>query len=210
VAKNTSVLGIYPDRTTVSDAVNVLHKEGYRAADISVLASDNAGSKDFAHEKHSRAPEGAAMGAAVGGVIGAALACIASLQTPPITGLGALVAAGPVLAALAGAGGGGALGWIAGWLAGSRVTAYVAKRYAGRIRNGGILLSVHCDTPEWCERAKKYLKDTGARSISSAAESAADFGTTDKPTERAPVSIVNRGERPALPVTDAAVHEVKN
>jgi hypothetical protein len=86
----------------------------------------------------------------------------------------------------------------------------VAKRYAGRIRNDGILLSVHCDTPEWCERAKKCLKDTGARSISSAAESAADFGTTDKPTERAPVSIVNRGERPALPVTDAVVHEVKN
>jgi hypothetical protein len=80
----------------------------------------------------------------------------------------------------------------------------------GRIRKGGILLSVHGDTPEWCERAKKSLKDTGARSISPAAESAADFGTTDKPTGRAPVSIGNRGERPALPVTGAAVHEIRN
>jgi hypothetical protein len=150
------------------------------------------------------------MGAAMGGVIGAALAYVASIQAVPITGLGALVAAGPVLAAFAGAGGGGALGWIAGWLAGARCTAYVAKRLAGRIKNGGILLSVHCDTPEWCERAQKSPKDTGARSISSATESAADFGSTDKPAERAPVSIVNRGERPALPVTDAAAHKVRN
>ena len=60
MSKNTSVIGIYPDRTTVSDAINVLHKAGYRATDISVLSSDNQGSKDFAHEKHTKAPQGAA------------------------------------------------------------------------------------------------------------------------------------------------------
>ena len=209
MVRNTSVMGIYPDRTTVSDAVNVLQKAGYRLTDISVLASDNAGSKDFAHEKHTKAPEGAALAAAAGAVLGAALAWIVSVQTVTITGSNPLAAAGPVLAAFAGAGGGGALGWIAGWLAGSRLTEYVAKRYAGRIRNGGILLSVHCDTPEWCARAKKTLKDTGARSISSAAESAADFGTTDKPTERAPVAVVNRSEPPAPPVTEYVVHDIK-
>jgi hypothetical protein len=90
-----------------------------------------------------------------------------------------------------------------------RVTEYVAKRYAGRIRNGGILLSVHCDTPEWCARAKKTLKDTGARSISSAVESPADFGTTDKPTERAPIAVAYRSEPPVPPVTEYVVHDIK-
>jgi hypothetical protein len=90
-----------------------------------------------------------------------------------------------------------------------RLTEYVAKRYAGRIRHGGILLSVHCDTPEWCARARKTLRDTGARNISSAAECAADFGTTDKPTERAPVITVTRSEVPDLPAAEVVVHEIK-
>ena len=115
MVRNTSVMGIYPDRITVSDAVNVLQKEGYRTTDISILASDNPGSKDFAHEKRSKAPEGAALAAAAGAVLGAALAWFASIQTAgSIAGLGSLAAAGPVLAALAGAGAGGAVGWIAG------------------------------------------------------------------------------------------------
>jgi hypothetical protein len=197
MAKNTSVMGIYPDRTTVSDAIDVLHKAGYRATDISVLSSDNQGSKDFGHEKHTRAGVGAATGAAVGAVVGAALAWFVSTQTLTIAGLGPLVAAGPVVAALAGAGAGGALGWIVGLLAGLPMSEYVARRYAGRIRRGGILLSVHCDSQEWCDRAKKTLKDTGARDISSASEAAADYGTTDKPTERAPADVTHRSEEPA-------------
>jgi hypothetical protein len=214
MAKNTSVMGIYPDRTTVSDAVNVLNKAGYRAMDISVLSSDNQGSKDFAHEKHTKAPHGAAVGAATGAVVGAALAWFVSMQTVTIPGLGPLVAAGPVVAALAGAGAGGTLGWIMGWLAGLRLTEYVAKRYAGRIRSGGILLSVHCDSQEWCDRAKKTLRDTGARNISCASESAADFGTTDKPTERAPASVapaivIDRGEVPAQQATEYVAQETK-
>jgi hypothetical protein len=103
MAKNTSVIGIYPDRTTVSDAIDVLHKAGYRATDISVLSSDNQGSKDFGHEKHSQAPQGAATGAAVGAVVGAALAWLVTTQTVAIPILApfaaAIVAAGPVLAA---------------------------------------------------------------------------------------------------------------
>jgi hypothetical protein len=209
MAKNTSVMGIYPDRTTVSDAINVLHKGGYRATDISVLSSDNQGSKDFGHEKHTRALQGAAAGAAAVAVVGAALAWFISTQTAAIPGLGPLVAAGPVLAALAGAGAGGALGWIAGLLLGLGLTDYVAKRYAGRIRRGGILLSVHCDSPEWCARAKKTLKDTGARNISSAPEAAADYGTTDKPTERAPVAATDRIEVPAQPATEYIAQETK-
>jgi hypothetical protein len=210
MARNTSVMGIYPDRTTVSDATNVLRKTGYRTTDISVLASDNQGSKDFAHEKHTKALEGAAVGAAAGAVVGAALAWLVSIQAvPPVTALGPLATAGPVLAALAGAGACGALGWIAGLLAGLPLTEYVAKRYAGRIRRGGILLSVHCDSPEWCDRAKKTLKDTGARDISSASESAADYGTTDKPTERAPLTVPVRDEVPAKQVVELVPQETK-
>jgi hypothetical protein len=193
-------MGIYPDRTTVSEALIVLNKAGYRATDISVLSSDNLGTKDFAHEKHTKAPHGAAIGAAAGAVVGAALAWFISTQPVTVTALGPLVTAGPVLAALAGAGVGGALGWIAGLLAGLGMTEYVAKRYAGRIRNGGILLSVHCDSAEWCDRAKKNLRDTGARSISSASEAAADYGTSNKPTERAPAVVTVRVEAPAAPM----------
>jgi hypothetical protein len=93
------------------------------------------------------------------------------------------------------------LGWIVGLLVGLRLTQYVAKRYAGRMLHGGILLSVHCDTPEWCDRAQKTLKDTGARDISSAAESAADYGATDKPSERPPLVVTTRVEAPVLPAT---------
>jgi hypothetical protein len=209
MARNTAVMGIYPDRTTVSDATNVLRKAGYRTTDISVLASDNQGSKDFAHEKHTKALDGAAMGAAAGAAVGAVLAWLVSVQLVPVTVLGPLVTAGPVLASFAGAGAGGALGWIVGMLDGLPLTEYAAKRYAGRIRRGGILLSVHCDSPEWCDRAKKTLKDTGARDISSASESAPDYGTTDRPTERAPLTVPIHDEVPARQVVEFVPEETK-
>ena len=125
---------------------------------------------------------------------GAALAWIASTQPPILPALGPLVTAGSVLAALAGAGAGGVLGWVAGFVAGLGRTEYVARRYAGRTRHGGILLSVHCDSQKWCDRAKKALKDTGAQHISSASEAAAAYGTTGRPTERAPMPGTDRGK----------------
>jgi hypothetical protein len=201
MASNTSVMGIYTDRATVSEAINVMVKAGYRAADIAVMASDNQGSKAFAHVKHNMALRGAAIGAAAGAVVGAALAWYISGQPVTITALAPLAAAGPVIAALAGAGAGGALGWIVGFLLGLLQTEYVAKRYAGRILHGGILMSVHCDSPEWRDRTKKTLKDTGARNISATAESAADYGTTDRPTERATAVVPVRVETVILPAT---------
>lgn len=194
--KNTSVLGIYPDQKTVSEAVGVLHRAGYRATDISILLPDNQGSKDFAHVRSTNALEGAATGAAVGAVLGAALAWLVAIEVVAIPGSAPLLRAGPVMAALAGAGVGGALGWLIGSVLGLSKFKYVAKRYAGRLRRGGILLSVHCDSREWSRRAKKTLKDTGAQSISSASESAADYATTDKPTERAPAGFGDGGEAP--------------
>src|SRR5579871_133604 len=145
MARNTSVMGIYSDRATVSGAVNVLTKAGYRPMDISVLLSDNPGNKDFAHEKHTKAAHGAAIGAIVGAVVGASLAWFISTQPASFSGfmslaaVGMLGVAGPLLSAWAGAGAGGTLGWMAGFLMGLGLTEYVAKRYAGRIRRGGIL-----------------------------------------------------------------------
>ena len=201
MARNTSVMGMYPNRATVSEALNTLNKAGYRPADISVLSSDNVGSKDFAHVRQNKALQGAAIGAAIGAVVGAALAWLVSTQPVTVTALAPLVSAGSVLAAIAGAGAGGTLGWIVGLLMGMRLTDYVAKRYAGRMLHGGILLSVHCDTPEWCDRARKTLKDTGAQDISAAVERTADYGTTDKPTERAPILVTVRAEAVIPPAT---------
>lgn len=200
MASNTSVMGIYTDRATVSEAINVMVKAGYRAADISVMESENQGSKAFAHVKHNMALRGAAIGAAVGAAAGTALGWFISTQPVTITALAPLAAAGSI-AAVAGAGAGGALGWIVGFLLGLLQTEYVAKRYAGRIRHGGILMSVHCDSREWCDRARRTLKDTGARDISATAESAADYGTTDRPTERAIAIVPARVETLVLPAT---------
>ena len=182
--KNTSVFGIYANGATVSDATAVLQQAGFRATDIAVLLSHNQGSKDFAHEKKNKAGQGAATGAAAGAVLCAVLVWLAAAGTLTIPGLQPFLPTNPLVAALAGAGLGGLLGWLTGLLVGLGRSEYVAKRYAGRIRHGGILLSVHCDTPEWSNRAKKALKDSGAQNISSGSESAADYATTDRPTER--------------------------
>jgi hypothetical protein len=209
MTRNTAVMGIYPDRKTVSDAISVLQKAGYRPTDISVLCADNQGSKDFGIEKRAKALEGAAIGAAALAVVGAVLAWLASAQTVNVAWLGAVIAAGPVVAAVAGAGAGGIAGWILGFLIGLGRPEYVAKRYEGRIRRGGILLSVHCDSPEWSGRAQKTLTDTGASHVSAGPESAADFGTTNKPTERAPLPVVERVEMPVLVTPEPVAEETK-
>jgi hypothetical protein len=175
----------------------------------SVLSSDNQGTEDFAHQKRTKGLECAAAGAALGAVLGATLAWFVSIHMVTIAVLASLAAAGPLLAALAGAGAGGTLGWIVGLLAGLPLTEYVARRYAGRIRRGGILLSVHCDSRAWSDRAAKALADTGARDISCASESAADYGTTDKPTERAPAAVPDLAEAPAQQTTEDIADEVR-
>jgi hypothetical protein len=184
MAKNTAVYGIYPTRAEAEDGVEALRAAGFRNADISVLFPDNEGTKDFGHEKHTKAPEGAAAGATSGAVIGGALGWLAGIGALAIPGLGPMIAAGPLVAALAGAGAVGAVGGIAGALIGLGIPEYEAKRYEGRIRKGGILLSVHCDNSEWSKRARSILGNTGAEDISSSGEASSDFGRTDRPLPR--------------------------
>ena len=179
--KNTAVFGIYPSRECVETGVDTLKAEGFRNTDISVLLADNPGTKDFAHQKSTKAPEGAATGAGTGAVLGGALGWLVGIGALSLPGVGPLIAAGPIVAALAGIGVGGAVGGVAGALAGMGIPEYEAKRFEGRIKKGGILLSVHCDNSHWITRAKEILERTGAEDIGSASEAGADFGQSDKP-----------------------------
>lgn len=184
MASNTAVYGLYKDREGVEDAVEALKGAGFRNTDISVLFPDNQGSKDFAHEKNTKAPEGGMVGAGSGALLGGALGWLAGIGLLAIPGVGPFVAAGPIMAMLAGVGVGGAFGTIVGSLVGMGMPEYEAKRYEGRIRDGGILFSAHCDSDAWVKRAMEIMKQTGAEDISSAAEANADFMVTDKPLPR--------------------------
>src|SRR5436190_5325401 len=158
---NTAVFGIYPSRVSVEGAVDALRAAGFRSTDISVLLPQNIGTKDLAHERATKAPEGAAAGAGSGAVIGGTLGWLAGIGALAIPGIGPFIAAGPIVAALAGIGAGGALGGVAGSLIGLGIPEYEAKRYEGRVRKGGILLSVHADDVSWTNKAKQVLENTG-------------------------------------------------
>jgi hypothetical protein len=182
--KNTAVFGIYPDRVAVEEAVEHLRSAGFRSTDISVLFPDNKGTKDFAHEKNTKAPEGATTGGVAGAVSGGVLGWLTGIGALAIPGVGPFIAAGPIVAALAGAGAVGALGGIIGALVGMGIPEYEAKRYEGRIREGGVLLSIHCDSSDWVKRAKDILQQTGAQEIASAGEKAGDYANADRPQPR--------------------------
>jgi len=179
--KNTAVFGIYSNYAGVESGVYALKTAGFRNTDISVLFPENVGTKDFAHEKGTKAPEGATTGAGTGAVLGGALGWLAGIGALAIPGVGPFIAAGPIMGALAGVGVGGAIGGIAGALIGMGIPEYEAKRYEGRIREGGILLSVHSDNSEWTKRAKEILEQTGAQDVSSTGEARADFAKSDRP-----------------------------
>jgi len=168
--KNTAVFGIYKSPMAAERAVDQILAAGFSNNDISVLLPDNQSSKEFAHEKNTKAPEGTTTGATTGGVIGGTLGLLAGIGALAIPGVGPFIAAGPIMAALAGVGVGGAVGGLIGALVGMGIPEYEAKRYEGRIKEGGVLLSVHCATSEDISRAKNLLKSTGADDIASAGE----------------------------------------
>jgi hypothetical protein len=183
--KNTAVFGIYPSYANVESGVDGLKAAGFSNRDISVLFPQSAGSKDFAHEKGTKAPEGATAGAGTGVVIGGTMGWLLGIGALAIPGLGPFIAAGPIMAALAGAGVGGAVGGITGALVGMGIPEYEAKRYEGRVKDGGILLSVHSDSSEWTKRAKQILDATGAQDVSSTSETSSDDSKTNRELRRA-------------------------
>jgi hypothetical protein len=149
-----------------------------------VLVPDNPGTKDLAHLKATKAPEGVTAGATSGAVVGGTLGWLVGIGALAIPGIGPLIAAGPIVAALAGAGAVGALGGLTGALVGMGIPEYEAKRFEGRVRKGGILLSVHADDAEWAKRARQILDQSGAEDISTTSEAKGDFANSERPAHR--------------------------
>ena len=182
--KNFVTLGVFKLRSEVEECVEQLKNSGFRSADVSALFQSGASSKEFAHEAGTKLPEGATTGALSGAMVGGTLGWLAGIGTLAIPGVGPLIAAGPIMATLAGAGVGGTLGGIGGALIGYGLPEYEAKRYEGSVKEGGILLSAHCDSAEWCDRAEEIFASCGAEHISSTREGDSTSGDGTIPFQR--------------------------
>jgi hypothetical protein len=160
---------------TASQATNILDRlkdAGFSNNDVSVLMPDKTGTRDFAHQHNTKAPEGAATGAGTGAVLGGALGWLTGIGAVAIPGLGPFIAAGPILAALSGAAIGGTVGGVTGALIGMGIPEFEAKRYEGKVKGGNALVSVHSEDSNETARAKKIFHDAGAEDISSSKEAA--------------------------------------
>jgi hypothetical protein len=176
--KNKAVFGIYRSVVQAERAVDTLLRAGVTNNSISVLLPDDQSTREFAHKKETKAPEGTTTGVAAGGAIGGTLGVLAGIGAIAIPGVGPFIAAGPIMGGLAGLGVGGAVGGLIGALVGMGIPEYEAKRYEGYVKNGGVLLSVHCDTSDQIKRAKELLKDTGGEDIATAGEIAGEKTST--------------------------------
>lgn len=168
----SSVFCIAPNENVAVNIVSQLKSAGFSDNDISVLFPDKTGTRDFAHEQHTKAPEGAATGGLVGGVVGGALGALAGIGALAIPGIGPFIAAGPIMGLLSGAGVGGGVGLIVGTLIGMGVPELEAKRYEGKVRSGGILVSCHCDEREDVKQVKDIYEGSGATDIVTGGEKA--------------------------------------
>lgn len=179
--KNVSIFGIYPYYSSVEHAVEALRAAGFRNTNISVLFPKNAGSMNFAREVAEMAPGGVMGGAEAGAVVGDTLGWLAGFGALAIPGLGQVIGAGPIMVALAGVGVDGTVGRIAAALIGMELPESIARHYEGRVREGGILASVHSDDSIWTKRARKILARTGAQDITSTGGAIADYAWSDGP-----------------------------
>jgi len=166
-----AVIGIVETRAQAETVVDTLQRTaGIPVSDISVLLPDTRGSQDFAHEFHTKAPEGAATGAGAGGVLGGTLGLLAGIGALAIPGVGPLIAAGPVLAALSGAAAGAAVGGLTGALVGLGIPEVEARSYEGKIKGGNILIAVHTESRDMESAAKDVLKQAGAHDVRATSE----------------------------------------
>lgn len=167
---NKSVFGIASSEAQASEIITQLKAAGFSNNDISALLPDKTGTKDFAHVHHTKAPEGATAGGILGGALGGGVGWLAGAGLLALPGLGAFIAAGPLMAALSGVAVGGALGGFVGALTGMGIPEYEARRYEGKIKEGNILISVHCENEETLARGKNILDKGGAVNIAASAE----------------------------------------
>src|SRR6202795_4647311 len=180
--KKTAVFEIYSTRNGAEQAANSLMNTGFSSGDISVLLPENLGTREIGTEKSTKDPEGATAGAGTGAILGGALGLLGGIGALAIPGVGPLIAAGPIMATLAGMGVGGTVGGVTGALVGLGIPEYEAKRYEGRVQKGGILLSVHCSTSDEVTRAKHILRGTGGEDISSTSEASVDASSRARGT----------------------------
>jgi len=180
----TAVFCIATSTAQATNIVSRLKGGGFADNDISVLMPDKEGTRDFAHEQHTKAPEGAATGAGAGGVVGGVVGLLAGIGALAIPGLGPFIAAGPIMAALSGAAVGAAVGGLTGALVGMGIPEFEAKRFEGKIKGGNILLSVHAANSEEVKLAKKIYEDAGAEDIASAGESTPDVKVNNNTPRR--------------------------
>ncbi len=174
-----SVFCIATSRSQANEIVDQLKAAHFSNSDISALFSDKESGQDFAHEKSTKAPEGAVTGAGTGGVIGGALGWIAGIGALAIPGVGPFIAAGPIMAALGGAAVGATVGGITGGLIGMGIPELEAKRYEGKLQQGNILISVHTDSSEEIDRAKGIFARAGAEDICTVADSSTPKSSKD-------------------------------
>ncbi len=170
--KKIAIIGLFEHRAQLEAAIDGLQAAGFMSSDISALLPDAAATREVAHEKHTKAPEGALVGAATGGVIGGTLGLLLGIGALAIPGLGPFIAAGPIMATLAGAGAGGAVGTLTGALVGLGIPEIEAKAYESYVNDGGSLLSVHCFDKDMADRARKILDAHGAKDVSKVSEKA--------------------------------------
>jgi hypothetical protein len=179
------VFGLVDNEVQAERIVEELRNAGFSNNDISVLFPDKSGTRDFAHEQHTKAPEGAATGAATGGVLGGVAGWLAGIGTLAIPGLGPFIAAGPIMAALAGAGVGAAAGGLTGALIGMGIPEYEAKLYEGKIKEGNILIAVHSENSDERKRAKDIFERAGAHDVSYTGEEDVDDDDDEETRRRA-------------------------
>jgi hypothetical protein len=165
-----SVFCLVHDEGQACHVIEDLQAAGFSNNDISVLLPDKSGTKDFAHEKGTKAPEGATTGGVAGGILGGALGWLAGIGTLAIPGLGPFIAAGPIMAALSGAAVGAAGGGVIGALVGMGIPEYEAKRYEAKVKEGNVLISVHSENSGETKRAKEIFERDGGCDISTAGE----------------------------------------
>lgn len=165
MSSKNAVLGLVSTHAQAEIAVSELQQAGFSRNDISALLPDKRGTRDFAHEQNTKAPEGAVAGMGAGGALGGTLGLLAGIGALAIPGLGPFIAAGPIMAALSGAAAGAAVGGVTGALIGMGIPEVEAKQYEGKIKGGNILLSVHVEDDEERARAKLILARAGAVDI---------------------------------------------
>lgn len=182
--KNYVVLGLFRTALDLENAVEQLRENGFRNSDISAMFPVDNSNKEFAHTAATKAPEGATAGGVTGLALGGALGWLAGIGSLAIPGVGPFIAAGPIMAALAGAAAGGSLGGLSGALIGVGIPEYEAKRYEGQVKEGGFLLSVHCDDSKWCDRAEEIFEACGGYDINSSSQSSADSDKSGRPSPK--------------------------